>query len=138
MNGNAYANRLSAEAAADLSEIAVDPSDRPSAPRRAAYPAWLRVSDLEALVQRFAPLDLGHAHHVALVLHEGSTPVDMLILRLVTSGLAPCEARRFIAEVRDLRQQRLRPRVAPCAATLASNFAAAREAAAGPIRRSTT
>ena len=73
-------------------------------------PPWLRVADLEALAQRFAPLDLAQARHLALVLAEGSTPVEILILKLVDAGLAPSQARQFIAELRALRD---RPRLQP-------------------------
>ena len=73
-------------------------------------PPWLRAADLEELAQRFAPVDLAQARHVALVLAEGSTPVEILILKLVDAGLTALEARQFIADLRALRNRhRLQP-----------------------------
>jgi hypothetical protein len=66
---------------------------------------------------------------MALVLAEGSTPVEILIVRLVAAGLAPPAARRFIAELRLLRE-RSRPRTAASAARPGSEVAAALHAAA--------
>jgi hypothetical protein len=82
----------------------------PGETRRAREPAWLCPSDLDWLVQRFAPLDVAQVRHVARVLAEGSTPVEILILRLVAAGLDKSAARRFIAELRLLRE---RPRSHP-------------------------
>jgi hypothetical protein len=113
-----------------------DPTDadaaetHPASPRRwAPEPVWLHPSDLEALAQRFAPLDLEQAHHLALLLVEGSTPVEILIFRLVSSGLAPWDARRFIAELRALREQARRP-ADPRPTNPGSEFASALKAAA--------
>jgi len=80
-------------------------------PRRPPGPVWLRPSDVDSLAHRFAPLDLAHVRNMALVLAEGSTPVEILIARLVAAGLAPAAATRFMAELRLLRE-RPRPRVA--------------------------
>ena len=79
------------------------------APRRAPGPDWLRPSDLGALADRFAPLDVAQVRHLAFVLAEGSTPVEVLIMRLTAAGLALGDARRFIAELRSLREQTRRP-----------------------------
>jgi hypothetical protein len=85
-----------------------DPSALPPV-RWRPTPPWLHAADLEALAQRFAPLDLAQARHLALVLTEGSTPVEILILKLVDAGLTPTEARQFIAELRALRQRPRQP-----------------------------
>ena len=69
----------------------------------------MRQSDLDALAQRFAPIDATQARHVALLLAEGSTPVEMLILRLVGAGLPQGTARRLIAELRALRERARQP-----------------------------
>jgi len=97
--------------------------------RRARDPAWLRSSDLDSLVQRFAPLDAAQVRHVARVLAEGSTPVEMLILRLVAVGLPKPAARRLIAELRGLRE-RPRPRATQGRGSPAAEVSAALNAAA--------
>ena len=97
--------------------------------RRARDPAWLRSSDLDSLVQRFAPLDAAQVRHVARVLAEGSTPVEILILRLVAAGLPKPAARRLIAELRRLRE-RPRPRATQAGGGPAAEVTAALNAAA--------
>ena len=131
MQGNSHNNdeNSSGESAEDSSEADADDSALSRGPRRARDPAWLTPSDLDSLVQRFAPLDFAQVRHMALVLAEGSTPVEILILRLVGAGLTPSTARRFIAELRLLRE-RPRSHPKPGGASPANEVAAALNAAA--------
>ena len=109
MNGTNHNQNSSEDPGPDESDGNADPPGPARPPRRAQNPAWLRQSDLDALTQRFAPIDATQARHVALLLAEGSTPVEMLILRLVGAGLAQCTARQFIAELRGLRGRTRQP-----------------------------
>jgi hypothetical protein len=99
----------SGEAGPQCRETEAGESELVRAPRWAPRPEWLRPSDLDALADRFAPLDVAQARHLAFVLAEGSTPVEVLIMRLTAAGLALPDARRFIAELRSLREQTRRP-----------------------------
>ena len=99
----------SGEAGPQCREREAGESELVRGPRWAPRPEWLRPSDLDALADRFAPLDVAQARHLAFVLAEGSTPVEVLIMRLTAAGLALGDARRFIAELRSLREQTRRP-----------------------------
>jgi hypothetical protein len=129
VNGNSHNQNSSEEAGPDQPEADADHLQVVRPLRRPSTPTWLRESDLDALAQRFAPLDRAQARHLALALVEGSTPVEILILRLVAAGFPPCTARRIIAELRVLRE-RSRPRAASSAASPGSEVATALQAAA--------
>jgi hypothetical protein len=129
MNGKTDDHSSSGEAGADRPDADADESDLVRAPSQAPNPPWLRPSDVDVLAKQFAPLNAAHVRHLALALAEGSTPVEILIQRLVAAGLAPTAARWFIAELRVLRE-RTRRQAMPGASTPASEVAAALNAAA--------
>jgi hypothetical protein len=60
------------------------------------------VGDIALLLP---PLDAAEVHRFALALHQGSTPVEILLLSLVDAGLAPTAARQLLAELRALRER---------------------------------
>jgi hypothetical protein len=96
-SGEAGPNRRGPEAAA---------SEAVSAPWRVPHPPWLRPTDLAALAQRFPPLEPGQVRQLALAFHQGSTPVEILLLGLTGAGLAPAAAQQLIADLRLLRDRR--------------------------------
>jgi hypothetical protein len=99
------------------------------APHQAPGPPWLDPADLEALAQRFPPLDAAQVRQLALAFDQGSTPVEVLLLRLAGAGLAPPAAQQLIVDLRLLRERRSRA-TTPSAAAEGSEVAAALTAAA--------
>jgi hypothetical protein len=75
-------------------------------PHEPPRPPWLQPADLEALAERFPPLDASQMRQLALAFDQGTTPVEILLLRLEGDGLAPPAARRLIVELRLLRKTR--------------------------------
>ena len=129
MNGTNHNQDSSEETGPDGSDGDADQSGPARTPRRAHDPAWLRQSDLDALARRFAPIDAAQVRHLALLLAEGSTPVEIIILSLVADGLPQCTAKRFVAELRGLRERAREP-TSPVRTNPGSEVAAALDAAA--------
>lgn len=129
MSGTRHTHHSSGDTGPDGSDTDADQPWPARTPGRAPEPAWLRQSDLDALAQRFAPVDAAQARHLALLLAEGSTPVELLILRLVGAGLSHAAARQFIAELRALRERPRQP-TSSGPAKPGSDVAAALDAAA--------
>ena len=95
----------SGQAGPDRSETDADRAQVGRTHHQLPFPPWLAPVDLEALAQRFPPLDAWEVRQLAIDLHQGSTPVEVLILRLVGAGLASAVARQLPAELRDLRDR---------------------------------
>jgi hypothetical protein len=95
-------------------------------------PPWLQPADLEALAQRFPPLEAAQVRQLALAVRRGRTSVEVLLLRPAGAGLAPPAAQQLIADLRLLRDRRRRA-TSPSASE-GGEVAAALTAAAGSYR----
>ena len=118
----------SEEAGSHRREAGADDAQGMHASRPAPSPPWLQAADLEALAERFAPLAAAEVRQLALDFDQGSTPVEVLLLRLAGAGLTPPAAQQLIVDLRLLREQRSQ-KTTPSAAE-GSELAAALSAAA--------
>ena len=87
------------------------------APYQAPGPPWLQPADLEALAQRFPPLDVAQVRQLALDFDQGSTPVEILLFRLAGAGLTPPAPQQLIADLRLMRERRSRATTPSAAAS---------------------
>ena len=128
MNPQPHPPDSSGEAGPDRPETEAAASEGVRAPWRAPHPPWLRPADLAALAQQFPPLDAAQVRQLALAFDQGSTPVEVLLLRLAGAGLAPPAAQQLIVDLRLLRERRSRANT-PSAAAAGGEVAAALTAA---------
>ena len=133
MNRQSHHPDSSEEAGPDRPEAEADVSEGVRAPHQAPGPPWLDPADLEALAQRFPPLEAAQVRQLALAFEQGSMPVEVLLLRLAGAGLAPTAAQQLLVDLRRLRDRRHR-KTTPRAAAADSEVAAALSAAARSYR----